>query len=111
MALLLLTTYAGLVEGPDAMRSAATQGQRVAALTQMLYGVFAVAALIAMPLRPRFVLPILVLWGAALTVTGGLAPVVYGETGILVGVMAGVSVALVVVLVVWGWRKHSAGHG
>ena len=107
-ALLLVTAYAGIVDGIDGSRSAATEGQRIAAATQMAFGVAAVAALIAMALRSRLALPILVVWGGALTVAGGLAPVVYGETGILVGLAAGLSVAVVVGLVVLAWRKHTA---
>jgi hypothetical protein len=111
VALLLLTAYAGISGGIDSSRSAARGGQRLAATTQLIYGASAIAALIAIALRLRVALPLLILWGAALTVTGGLAPVVWGEGGIPVGLAAGLSVAVVVFLVVRGWRKHSAEHG
>ena len=111
VALLLLTAYAGLVGGIDGARSLATRGQRFAVTAQLLYGAFAVAALIAMAFRSRVALPILIAWGSALTVAGALAPVVWGEAGVPVGLAAGLSVAVVVFLIVRAWRKTAGGEG
>lgn len=107
-SLLMLTAYTGLVDGSSGLRSALTPGERATIGTQLAYGVCSVAALVAMFVRRRWVFPILVAWGLALTVTGGLAPVVFGGTNVWIGVAGGASVAAVVALVLWGWRKHTA---
>jgi hypothetical protein len=106
VALLLFTAYNGLYEGFNATRYGASVGQRVATGTQLAYGAFAVAALAAMVARRRWAGSLLVLWGIAVVATGALAPVVWGDTPVRVGVLAGLATAGVVGLVLWGWRAH-----
>jgi alpha/beta superfamily hydrolase len=108
VALLVATAYVGLVEGLDARRSAATIAQRTASVLQLLYGGCAVVTLAAMTIRRSLVRPLLVVWGAALTAVGAMAPVVYGGASILAGVAGGVMVAAVVAAVLWGWRRAQA---
>jgi hypothetical protein len=108
VAFLLLCAYGGIVEGLDASRSASTPAQKIAAASQLLYGAGAAAALLARLLLRRWSLPLLLVWGAALTVTGGLAPVVWGEQGPAVGLVAAVAVAAVVALVLWACRSDNA---
>ena len=55
----------------------------------------------------RWMIPILLVWGVALTITGGLAPVVWGEQGALVGIVGGLSTAGVVALAIWACRSHN----
>jgi hypothetical protein len=107
VALLLLCAYTGIVDGLDSSRSASTLAQRIAAGSQLVYGVSAVAALLVLLLRRVWSLPLLLVWGAALTVTGGMAPVVWGEQSALVGLFAGATVALIVGLVLWAVRSHN----
>jgi len=76
---------------------------------QILYGGLAAASLVASAVSRRWVLPLLLAWGAALTVTGGLAPVVWGEQGALVGVLGGLCTAGVVALVFRACRSHNRG--
>ena len=111
LALLLLTAYTGIADGRDAFRSASADRplERVAAAIQLLYGALAAATLLASALARRWVLPLLLAWGAALTVTGGLAPVVWGEQGALVGVLGGLCTAGVVALVFRACRSHNRG--
>jgi hypothetical protein len=97
---------AGIEDGMRAFTGAATAGQRVASVMQLLYGALSVAVLLAMALRPRWVAALLLGWGAALTVTGALATVVWGEQGWGVAAVAGVSIAAVVALILWAWRAH-----
>jgi hypothetical protein len=103
----LLSAYTGIVDGLDTSRSATQPLERVAAASQLAYGGLAVATLVALPIMRRWVLPLLLLWGAALTLTGGLAPVVWGEQGALVGVLGGLCTAGIVALVVWACRRHN----
>jgi len=105
--LLLLTAYTGIVDGLDTLRSAANPLERAAAAGQLAYGGLAVATLLASAIARRWVLPLLLAWGAALTIIGGLAPVVWGEQGPAVGIFAGICTAGIVALVLWACRSHN----
>ena len=107
VALLLLTAYTGIVDGLEASRSATRPLERVAAASQLAYGGLAVTTLMASLIVRRWVLPHLLLWGAALTLTGGLAPVVWGGQGALVGVLGGLCTAGIVALANWACRRHN----
>ena len=107
VALLILTAYTGIVDGIDAFRGAGTTVERVGAVLQLAYGGLAAAVLIASAIARRWVLPLLIAWGAALTLTGGLAPVVWGEQGVLVGLLGGLCTAGIVALVFWACRSHN----
>lgn len=107
-AFLMLTAYAGIVDGSRGLRSASTPGERVVSATQLLFSACAVAALVAMFARRSWVFPFLVAWGIVLTATGAMASVVYGGTTILIGAIAGASVAAVAGLILWAWQSgHS----
>jgi hypothetical protein len=104
---LLAGAYNGLVEGSNVTRFADQPGMRVAAVTQLLYGAAAVVALLALATRRRWtVLPVAICFLAA-TITGGLAPVVYGDQPVLTGVLSGAVSALVLGLVFWAWWRTS----
>ena len=106
VALLLACVYNGLVEGWNELQNDDTPPMRVATATQLLYGLAAAGALIALaiPARRRWVSPLLVVWGAASIVTATLAPVVYGGASWTSGAAAGLLTVLIVLLVLWGWR-------
>ncbi|HEV8600168.1 MAG TPA: hypothetical protein VGQ69_12460 [Gemmatimonadales bacterium] len=105
--LLLVTGYNGLVEGVIATHHAGTAGMRVATVTQLLYGVCAVVALLALAAKQRWVLWPVAGWALAVIATAGLAPVVYGGTPVRTGLVAGAGAALVLGLVLWAWRRSS----
>ncbi|HEY2798552.1 MAG TPA: hypothetical protein VGK26_11740 [Thermoanaerobaculia bacterium] len=107
IALLLLTAYTGIADGLDTLRSASGPLERVAAASQLAYGALAIASLLASLILRRWVVPLLVLWGAVLTLTGGLAPVVWGEQNALVGLLAGLCTAGIAALALWGCRRHN----
>lgn len=109
VAFFLLTAYTGIVDGLDAFRSASVVKplERFAAASQLVYGGLAAVVLVASAVARRWVLPLLVAWGAALTVTGGLAPVVWGEQGALVRIVAGLCTAGIAALVLWACRSHN----
>jgi hypothetical protein len=109
VVLLLFCAYSGIVGGLDALRSVSTPGQRIAGASQLVYGISAVAALLALLLRRRWSMPLLLVWGAALTLTGGMAPVVWGEQNALVGLLGAAVVAPIVGLVLWACRSHNRG--
>ena len=107
--LVALCAANGISGGMDEWRSAETAGQRAASVTEVLYGALSVAVLFAMALRPRWVTPLLVAWGAAITVTGALAAVVWGGAEWWAGVIGGAGVLAVVALVLRAWRAHLCG--
>ena len=107
VALLLGTVYTGIADGVGNVRSATEPLERVGVASQLTYGVFGAATLFASAIARRWMIPILLVWGVALTITGGLAPVVWGEQGALVGIVGGLSTAGVVALAVWACRSHN----
>jgi len=107
--LVALCASSGIGGAMDEWRSAETAGQRIASATEVLYGVLSVAVLLAMAFRPRWVTPLLVAWGAALTVTGAMAAVVWGGAAWWAGAVGGAGVLGVVALVLWAWRAHLRG--
>ena len=106
---LLLAVWLGLKEGSDTLRDADTVAQRVAAATQIIYGIAASACLWALSRQRAWLGTALVLWGLTLTITGTLAPVVWGGTGWGGGALGGVTTAAVAGLTVWGALAHAGG--
>jgi len=107
--LVALCASTGIDGAMNEWRSAETAGQRAASATELLYGVLSIAVLLAMAFRPRWVTPLLVAWGGALTVTGALAAVVWGGAEWWAGAIGGAGVLAVVALVLWAWRAHVRG--
>jgi hypothetical protein len=98
--------YAGFSDGFRTWSEAQTAGQRVATAAQLTYAALSVVILLAMALRPEWVERLLYAWGAALTVTGSMATVVWGGQGWGAATAAAVSIVGIVALVVWAWRAH-----
>lgn len=117
LVLILLAAWAwlGITEGLNGWQDAGSPGQRVCAASQMLSGAAAIACLIALFAHPAWLRLAFAIWAVLLTVTGGMAPVVWGGTPVWQGILAGGITALVAALVSWGafagesaWRKHHA---
>jgi hypothetical protein len=106
VGLVAFCAYAGLGDGMRAWSESRTAAQRVASGTQLLYGSLSVALLLAMAFRTSWVEPLLWAWGTALTLTGTLATVVWGEQGWAAAAAAFASIAAIAALVVWAWRAH-----
>ena len=110
--LLLATAYLGLTEGFPLVREAHSGLQRLATGTEILYGVTALLALVGLAARRRWALAVLAIWGAAITATSTLAPVVWGQSPWTAGVTAGLATAALLALLVWGLRttaRRAAG--
>ena len=105
MILLAACAWNGLYEGIIATRHADTPGMQAATVTQLLYGVFGLAALLALWRKREWVTPLLIGTGIASSLTAGLAPVVYAGTDVSTGIAAGLITAVVFVLAVWCWRN------
>jgi hypothetical protein len=110
-ALLAVTAYGGINDGLSTVREAKTHAESAAASVQLAYGGLSVAALLGMALRPRWVTALLIAWSVAVTATGAVAPVVWGETGWGAGAAGGVATAAVAWLAIAGWRAHARWRG
>jgi hypothetical protein len=107
--LLGATAYNGLYEGVIAIPSADTLGMQIATVTQLSYGIFAALGLLALLFRRSWVEPALRGWGVTLTLTAGLAPVVYAGASLLTGIGTGLLTAAVAWLTLALWRIARRG--
>jgi hypothetical protein len=98
--------WLGLTEGLEELQEAESPGQQVAASFQLLYGAAALVSVITLFARPSWTVWALVVWSVALTVTGTMAPVVWGGADWRVGVLAGVVTLSIAALVAWGAVAH-----
>lgn len=105
LVLPLLTGLLGAFNGPEAFRSATTAGQRVAAGTQTAYGILGLASSIGLAQGREWARPALIAWAIPLCITGGMAPVVWGGTGVSTGLVALlVTAAIAAAALRLGWR-------
>jgi len=104
---LLASAYNGLWEGWSELQNDDTPPMRLATATQLLYGLAALLALLALARRAtrRWVFPLLLVWAFATTATATLAPIVYGGRPLGTGIAAGAITALLVGPAVWLWRR------
>lgn len=98
--MLLLCAALGLRNGPQEMRSAATRGQQLAAFSEVGYGVFGLLAALLLYQGRRAAMLLIVCWATLLTVTGALAPVVWGGAPTKIGILSAVATAALATLVV-----------
>lgn len=105
-ALLLGLGIVGAKEGLNGFRGSENIGQRVASITQIVYGWSALLTLWAV-LRAKWWYQVpLWLWGAGLAVTAMLAPVVWGGSTWTNAMYIGIVTVLVAIAVGVGCRAH-----
>ena len=105
--LLMLSGGLGLAEGFPELMGAVTTGQKIAAATQTIYGVSAVLSLAALLRKSPWLRTVLIVWVIGIGLTGGLAPVVWGEASWSVGLISGAGSAAVAVLAAWAGLAHA----
>jgi hypothetical protein len=99
----------GLRSAVQELDSAETLGQRAATTTQFGYALAGLLAAGALVGRRSWARWLLWLWAGLITLTGGLAPVVWGGSGMTAGVVAGVATAAIAIFVVWlATRRRAA---
>lgn len=101
VAFLLFIGYTGITGGFQQVGASATLGQRVQTGTQLLFGVLAVAVVGALAARHRWSRPLLVGWGAVLSVSAGFAVIVWGGQGALPAAAATLATALIAAFTLW----------
>jgi hypothetical protein len=104
--LLLGCVWLGIKEGIDGSLDATTPLQRIAGGTQVLYGIGAIAALAGIYLRASWLKAALTGYGVALALTGGIAPIAWGGTGIGVGVTTAITSGGIAIFIGWGALAH-----
>lgn len=97
----VLGVWGAVSEWPGAV----SLGQRVATLTQLGYGVLAALAAVSLGVGSPRSRPLTLGWAVAFVLTGGLAPVVWGESGPLSGIAAALVASLMAVAVIWLARR------
>ena len=101
VAFLLFIGYSGITGGLQQLGVTATLGQRLQTAMQLVFGALAVAVLGALVTRRRWTRLLLLAWAAALTIGGGVAPIVWGGSGLLPALAAAVAIALLAWLTLW----------
>jgi hypothetical protein len=113
-ALLLITTYFGLADGPLNLRDAESPGQLFVAVAVTLYGLAGLASMYGLWRRKPWTRVSALLWAIGSITAATAAPVVYGggEVSVLAvlagSVLAAVLVGAVVVYVVRDLKRESA---
>jgi hypothetical protein len=102
--LLLASAFFGLKDGIPLVREAHTADQWAATCTEIVYGVTAVAAIVAWASRHRWQGRLLLVWALGLTATSVLAPVVWAHTSVATGLASGAGVGAVLALLLWARR-------
>ena len=109
LALLLTLSVLGVWSAVGSLDSIGTTGQQVATVTQFGYALTGVVAGGALLAGLRWASAVLWLWAVLLTVTGGLAPVVWGGSGPSAGLAAAATSAAIAALVAWlATRRRAA---
>jgi hypothetical protein len=101
VALLVAINGLGLQSAVDALDSADTVGHQAAIATQFGYALTGLLAAGALLGRRSWANGPLWVWAGLVTLTGGMAPVVWGEAGMGAGLVAGAASAVIAALVVW----------
>ena len=106
VVLLLGCVWLGIKEGIDGSLDATTPLQRIAGVTQILYGIGATISLVGLWLRAPWLKAALTGYGVALAVTGGIAPVAWGGTAIGVGITTAITSGGIAIFIGWGALAH-----
>lgn len=108
LALLVALTWIGLAGGLKQLPQAETAGQLVQTIAQLGYGALSPASIVAAVQAHRWAPRLHAAWAVSVTVAGGLAPVVWGESGWATGAGSACAALAVALLVTWSLRSATA---
>lgn len=99
VAILLALAYTGITGGIDQLDQSShdhyTIGQIVQTVLQLVYGVLSAACIAVRFWAKRWTRPVVIAWAASLILAGALAPVVWGHSGLAIGMLSGAITLLV----------------
>jgi hypothetical protein len=98
--LLVVLSGLGLKSALD-LDPAQTIGQQVATVTQYGYALAGAVGAAALVARQAWGAGFVWLWAGLVTLTGGLAPIVWAGSALVPGLVAGVACGAVAAIVVW----------
>jgi peptidoglycan/LPS O-acetylase OafA/YrhL len=107
--LLLGTGYLGVKGGLDATHNSKSMGQWISAFCQLAYGVAGFLAVAAMAARLRLATQLIYAWVIATIITGALAPVTWGGQPPGMALVAGLTIAMIMIIPIAIWRNRPPG--
>ena len=93
--MLLLCAALGLRNGPQELRIATTGGQQLAAWSELGYGAFGLLGALMFYQGRRTAMFLMIVWATLMTLTGALAPVVWGGASLPIGILSAAGTAAV----------------
>jgi hypothetical protein len=94
-------TWSGINDWPEAV----TRLQFMSSAMQVTYGVLSLIAIPGLLISWRGLKAVLHLWLAAITITGGLAPVAWGESSVWTGIAAAALTLVIGLVIIWIVRR------
>lgn len=106
-SLVILAGFAvlGAWNGFNDLGDATTRLQFITSVAQVAYGVLAFLAIPALLIGWRGLRPLLQLWVAAVTLTGGLAPMAWGGASVGAAIAAMILSCVIALTVIWIVRR------
>jgi hypothetical protein len=101
-------SWTGVSGGVDQIPESDTPGQQAQTAAQIAYGLLSILTIVTTFRGHRWRRPIRAGWVVAVTVAGGLAPVVWGGSGLGIGLLAGAA-SLLIALAIIGVLRVGAG--
>jgi hypothetical protein len=108
LVLLILLSSLGFQRALGDVHSAETLGQQAHTAIQLAAAVAGMAAAVGLWAQRRWVRLPLLMWAVLITLSGGLAPVIWGGTGWGTGLGAAAGSAAIAGVIVWlagGWQS------
>ena len=110
IAILFSTGVLGIYNGLNEWRGAGTMLQKSVTGSVLLYGILGITGATGMIARQRWSVWVVAAWGVAVTWAAGVSVIAYGGAGTtkLAALAAGISGAIIALIVVWGARTGFA---
>ena len=99
--LLLGLAWTGLSGGINQLPLSTTPGEKTQSLTQLAYGLFALLSATTAFWGRRWAQLAEGGWVASATLAAGLAPIVWGGTGLAIGLLSGAAASLTALGILW----------
>ena len=98
---LLAIGITGLISCLNDFGDVNSSGQRIMNTAQFVYAILSLFLAADLLVRWQYFRPILFVWLVSFTIAAGMSPIVWGNTSLIEGLVAGVSAAAVGAVVAW----------